>query len=198
MAALAARQHGVVGRTQLVDLGLRRPEIGRLLHRGRLHPLHRGVHAVGHRNVTGLGLRMAAVLAAGKGAVLTHRSAGGLWGMRERSVRRVDVTVPRHRRARHGLVVHEALIESDERDVHEGIPVTTPARTLLDLAAVLDEHELACACERAEALRLGSPTSLQDLVDRYPRRKGTKNLKRLIEEHRIVPAATVNDSNAAS
>jgi hypothetical protein len=96
-----------------------------------------------------------------------------------------------HRRP--GIALQRTPLPPDERDEHEGIPVTTPARTLLDLAAVLDEHQLARACERAEALRLGSPTSLQDLVDRYPRRPGTPSLRRLIEERRIVPTTTAND-----
>jgi very-short-patch-repair endonuclease len=193
MAALAARQHGVVGRTQLLALGLGRHEIGRLLHRGRLHPLHRGVYAVGHRNVNGRGVWMAGVLAAGEGAVLSHRSAGALWGVREWSSRRVEVSAPRRRRTRAGMVLHEARLPADEMTVHDGIPVTTPARTLLDLAAILDEHRLARAAERAEALRLTSPTSLADLVDRYPRRPGTPTVKRLIEEHRIVPTTTASD-----
>src|SRR4051794_607753 len=170
MAALAARQHGVVARTQLADLGLGRHEIGRLLARGRLHPLHRGVYAVGHRKVTGLGVWTAGVLAAGEGAVLSHRSAGALWGVREWSSQRVEVSAPRRRRARAGMVLHEVRLPADQVTVHDGIPVTTPARTLLDLAATLDEHRLARAAERAEALRLTSPTSLAELVDRYPRR----------------------------
>ena len=87
-------------------------------------------------------------------------------------------------------MLHKALLEQDERDEHEGIPVTTPARTLLDLAAVLDEHRLARACERAEALRLGSPTSLPDLLDRYPRRPGTPAIRRLLEQQCVTPTPT--------
>jgi predicted transcriptional regulator of viral defense system len=116
---------------------------------------------------------MAAALAAD--AVLSHRSAAALWGIRESSSGRIEVTAPRERR-RPGVTVHRAVLPRDEITVHDGIPVTTAARTLLDLAALLDEHKLARAAERAEALRLTSPTSLSDLVDRYPRRKGTKNL----------------------
>jgi REase_MTES_1575/AbiEi antitoxin C-terminal domain len=136
---------------------------------------------------------MAAALAAGPGAVLSHRSAGALWGVREWASRRVEITVPRRRRARDGIVLHETLLPPDETDEHEGIPVTTPARTLLDLAGLLDEHQLARACERAEALRLGSRTSLQELIDRYPRRPGMPKLKRLVEEDRIVVTTTAND-----
>jgi Transcriptional regulator, AbiEi antitoxin/Protein of unknown function (DUF559)/AbiEi antitoxin C-terminal domain len=192
LAALARRQHGVVSRRQIMELGLGRHYIDRQLQRGRLHVLHRGVYAVGHRALTREGRWMAAVLAAGPGAVLSHRTAAALWAIREASGSRIEIMAPRERR-RPGLVVHCGVLPSDEIDEHEGIPVTTPARTLLDLAAILDEHQLARAAERAEALRLGSPTSLQELLDRYPRRPGTPNLKRLVEEHRIVPTATRSD-----
>lgn len=185
IAELAARQHGVVARGQLVALGLSLGAIDHRVERHRLHPLHRGVYAVGHRALTGDGRWMAAVLAAGAGAVLSHRSAAALWGIRESSSAKIEVTAPRERR-RPGVTVRRAKLRADEVTTHDGIPVTTPARTLLDLAAVLDEHPLARAAERAEALRLGSPTSLSDLVDRYPRRNGTKNLKRLIDEGRVV------------
>jgi very-short-patch-repair endonuclease/predicted transcriptional regulator of viral defense system len=193
VAAVATRQHGVVARHQLVTLGLSLDAIDHRVESGRLLRLHRGVYAVGHRKLSGLGFWTAAVLAAGPGAVLSHRSAGALWRVREWSSRRVDITVPRRRRSRDGLVLHETRLPPDERDEHEGIPVTTPARTLLDLAAVLDEHQLARACERAEALRLTSPTTLQELLDRYPKRPGTPAIRRLIEEGRIVPVTTAND-----
>src|SRR4051794_34113200 len=189
MAALAARQHGVVNRAQLAELGLGRHVVARMLKRGRLHTIHRGVFAVGHRNVTSDGLRMAAVLAAGQGAVLSHRSAAALWGIRESAPRQIEVTAPGERR-RPGLTVHRARLPEDEITRHAGIPVTTPARTLLDLAALLDEQRLARAAERAEALRLGSPTSLADLVARYPRRPGTPKIRRLLEAGRIVETTT--------
>jgi predicted transcriptional regulator of viral defense system len=192
MAALATRQHGVVARRQLAALGFGRHEIGRLLQRGRLHVVHGGVYAVGHPGLSRLGFRMAAVLAAGDGAVLSHRSAAALWGIREPARRTIELTAPRQVRRPH-LKVCAATLPADEVTLHNGIPVTTPARTLLDLAALLDEHRLARAAERAEALRLTSPTSLAELTDRYPRRKGTPNIKRLIEDNRIMPTTTAND-----
>jgi very-short-patch-repair endonuclease len=82
------------------------------------------------------------------------------------------------------------VLPADEVTVHDAIPVTTPARTLLDLAAILDEHRLARAAERAEALRLTSPTSLADLTARYPRRPGVPNIQRLLDEGRIVETTT--------
>jgi predicted transcriptional regulator of viral defense system len=192
MAALAARQHGVVARRQLAALGLSRHVVGRMLERGRLHVVHRGVYAVGHRRLTRYGVWMAAVLAAGDSAVLSHRSAAALWRIRESDRRTIEVTAPREV-LRPRLAVCRSVLRPDEVTVHDGIPVTTPARTLLDLAALLDRHRLARAAERAEALRLASPTSLEDLTNRYPRRPGTPSLKQLIEEGRVVPATTAND-----
>jgi predicted transcriptional regulator of viral defense system len=193
MAALATRQHGVVARWQLLELGLSRHVIAHLVKRGRLHPVHRGVYAVGHRRLTTAGRRMAAVLACGEGAVLSHRSAAALWGIRPTGSARIEISTLRHRRGHSGVVVHETELPADEVTVHDGIPVTTPARTLLDVAALLDVHRLARAAERAEALRLTSPTTLSQLLDRYPKRAGTPNIKRLIEEQRIVPTTTAND-----
>src|SRR4051812_30859925 len=192
MAALAERQYGVVSRRQLVELGLGRHAIERLLKRARLHVVHRSVYAVGHRRLTRDGVRLAAVLAAGPGAVLSHRSAAALWCIRETARLPIELTAPREVQ-RPRLAVCRAVLPPDEVTVERGIPVTPPARPLLDLAALLDEHRLARAAERAEALRLASPTSLAELTARYPRRKGTPSVKRLIEEHRIVPTTTASD-----
>jgi very-short-patch-repair endonuclease len=178
MAALANRQHGVVARDQLVELGLSRNVIARHVQRGRLHRLHRGVYAVGHRALSREAHWMAAVLASGDGAVLSHRSAAALWGIRDSRRATIDVTSPRERR-RPGIDTHHARLAPDEVTMHRAIPVTTPARTLLDLAALLDQHRLARAAERAEALRLTSPTSLGALAARYPRRPGTPAIRRL-------------------
>jgi very-short-patch-repair endonuclease len=188
IAALADRQHGVVARRQLTQWGVGPDAIDHRVECHRLHPIHRGVYAVGHRNVTRAGARIAAVLAAGPGAVLSHRSAAALWGIRETSRREIEITAPRERR-RPGLTVRRAQLPRDEVTTHRGIPVTTAARTLLDLAALVDEHQLARAAERAEALRLASPTSLADLVARYPGRPGVPNVKRLIEDG-ITPTTT--------
>jgi very-short-patch-repair endonuclease len=133
---------------------------------------------------------MAGVLAGGDGTVLSHRTAAALWGIRDTSRRDIEITTPGRRRTRAGLVVHEATVPRDEQTWHDGIPVTTPARTLLDLAALLDEHQLARAAERAEALRLGSPTSLADLVARYPRRPGVPTLRKLVEADRVAATRT--------
>src|SRR3954468_16569461 len=110
IAELAGRQHGVVARWQLVDLGLGDDAINHRLAVHRLHPIHRGVYAVGHRLTTRPGTWLAAVLAAGPGAVLSHRSAAALWGIRDTGRARVDVTC-RRRIERPGIDAHRAMLQ---------------------------------------------------------------------------------------
>src|SRR4051794_39294904 len=128
---------------------------------------------------------MAATLAGADGAVLSHRSAAALWRMRD-TTRRAEVTVVRHRGPRPGVQFHQAVLKSDEIAVVEGIPVTTPARTLLDLATVLTDQHLEAAFQEAEVRRLTSPTSLDALLERYPGRRGTAVLRRILEHHRKI------------
>jgi hypothetical protein len=154
LAALAGRQHGVVARRQLSALGFSRHAIGHRIETGRLQILHRGVYAVGHGALTREGRWMAAVLSGGRGAVLSHRSAAMLWGIRRSARDRIEVTVSRQRRPRERIQYHQIQLELDQVAIHEGIPVTTPARTLDDLATVLGPHQLERAVEQAEILRL--------------------------------------------
>jgi very-short-patch-repair endonuclease len=176
IAVLAGRQHGVVGRGQLAALGLGRRAIGHRLESGRLLPMHRGVYAVGHHKVSYKGWYMAAVLAVGADAVLSHRSAADLWGIRRTSRRRVDVSVERHLPSRPEIEIFWTPLPADETTVIEGIPVTTVPRTLLDLAAVVDRQQLERALEQAEAQRLTDPVSLDELLQRYPGRRGSRKL----------------------
>jgi hypothetical protein len=173
-----------VSRRQLAALGLARRAIEHRLESGRLHPIHRGVYAVGHPLVSGHGRFMAATLVA-DGAVLSHRSAAALLGIRPSDRRSVEITVARGLRPRGDLVIRESALPADEITTERGIPVTTPARTLLDLAAVLTPQQLERAATEAEIRRLGSPTSLADLVARYPRRPGTPAMTRLLERQDI-------------
>jgi very-short-patch-repair endonuclease len=139
-----------------------------------------------------MGWWLAAVLACGPGAVLSHRCAGSLVGILDGWPATVDVSVPRDLGSRRGVRVHEAAIAGDERTVHAGIPVTSPARTLLDLAAVLDFHQLKRALERAEALRLADATPLVALIERHPGRRGMANLRTAMNEE-IRPALTKSE-----
>jgi hypothetical protein len=134
IAELARRQHGVVGRAQLRTLGLGDDAIDWQVRRRRLHRVHRGVYVVGYPHLSRNGHFMAAVLACGEGAALSHFSAADLWGLLS-TEGKVHVTAPTCRR-RPGLVVHRALLDEDEVRKRAGIPVTAPARTLIDLADI--------------------------------------------------------------
>jgi very-short-patch-repair endonuclease len=155
LADLASRQYGVVSRRQLLALGFDRGGVERRLEAGRLHRLHRGVYSVGHTIVNGNGRYLAAVLACGPDAVLSHRSAAALWSIRPSAAPRVDVTVPHTSgfRSTAAIVVHRSR-RSIEATTCDGIRVTTPGGTLPDLATALPRRDLEKAAETAEALRL--------------------------------------------
>jgi very-short-patch-repair endonuclease len=123
---------------------------------------------------------MAAVLACGPNSVLSHRSAAALWGIRRADAVRTEVTAPRKLARREGIRAHQGEVAPDEITEVDGIPTTTVARTLLDLAAILDRSELKRAIEQAEALRLSDSTPLAALVTRYPGRRGTAALKAIL------------------
>jgi len=146
--------------------------------------MYRGVYAVGHTALRSEAWWLAATLAAGPGAALSYRSAAELWGIRNGSRARIDVSVPRHRRSTARLEVHVVEMHRDEVTVDDGIRVTTPARTLLDLAAVVSPQHLKAAFDEAEVRRLTSPTSLDALVARYPGRRGTQAVRRILDNHR--------------
>ena len=188
IAALAERQYGVITRRQLLEIGVGSGAITHRLQRHRLQRLHRGVYAVGHRRLTQDGFLFAAVLASGEDALVTHRSAGAVWQIR-RWAGPIELTVPWMRRTP-GLTLYESAIPPDERTHLRGIPVTTVARTLLDLATVLRPTDLELAIEQAEALRLSDRPSLPDLLERYPRRQGTRVLRSILDEADIGEAVT--------
>jgi very-short-patch-repair endonuclease len=183
IAELAARQFGLVARWQLRLLGLGEDAIDARLARGLLHRVHRGVYAVGHQRLTREGHWMAAVLAAGPDAVLSHRSAAALWGIRHTARAHAEVICAR-RLAIPKVDSYRTVLPPDEVTVHDGIPVTTPARTLFDLAAVLTPQQLNHALNEAEIRRLTSPIPLDALIARHPRRKGTQALRRALELQR--------------
>src|SRR4051812_11341816 len=127
LGELARRQHGVVSHGQLMDLALPGSTTGDWAKRRRLHRVHRGVYAVGHLALTRNGRFMAAVLAAGEGAALSHFSAAVLWRLIEDPGGRIHITVEGRRRIR-GVIVHESPLEGD-RVRRERIVVTTVSRT---------------------------------------------------------------------
>jgi very-short-patch-repair endonuclease len=155
IAAAAARQSGVLLRAQLVDLGLGPDAIDSRLRRGKLHVIHRGVYAVGHATLSDRGRHVAALLAAGPNAVLSHRTAGALWRFTTAGPT-VDVTVPGEaRRSRPGLTIHRtASLNARDVRLHQGLRLTSPQRTLRDLAKLLDPADIERATAEAQVLRL--------------------------------------------
>lgn len=179
---LAEGQHGVVSRRQLRELGYGDGWIEKRVGRGLLLPLHRGVYAVGHRVLSRDGRWMAAVLASGPEAVLSHRSAAQAWGLLRWSGE-IEVTRPDQFRKRQGIWAHRALVQDDEREVVDGIPVTGPFRTIFDLAAVVGKRELERAWHEALVRELRGKVSLPVLLERYPGRRGVQSLRALLESN---------------
>jgi very-short-patch-repair endonuclease len=180
IAARAADQYGLITRAQLVELGLRRGAIEHRLLIGRLHRLHVGVYAVGHAAERQETRWLAAVLACGDGAVLSHRSAATLWRIRLGEGPRPDVTVPRERRCeRAEIAAHQGRLTSADVTEHLGIPVTTPARTLVDLAHVLDEDDLVRALRETQFLRRFDLAATRKALERRPSRRLSRLLDRL-------------------
>jgi very-short-patch-repair endonuclease len=172
---LARRQYGVIDRDQLTWLGLPGAGIDYRVKLGRLQVIHRGVYGLGPLQ-SKLSSWMAAVLAAGPGAVLSHRSAAQLWGLIEGFSSPIGVTLPRARRGRPGIRFHRSSLPDDERTRFEGIPVTTVPRTLLDCAPTMSARQLERMINEADVLRLHDRLSLPDLLHRYPRRSGSRKL----------------------
>jgi hypothetical protein len=185
LAVLAAKQGGVVARRQLLALGFTKAEIDIRVTDGRLHVLHRGVYAVGHRAIGITGRRWAAVLACGDGAVLSHASAAAAWEIRRSASTRVDVSVGRGGRMRRpGIRLHcrRSLSAADVTHL-DGLPITTPARTVLDLAATgLRGRELEQVLDLAEQKHLDF-SDIDDLLRRRARQPGTAALREVLERY---------------
>jgi very-short-patch-repair endonuclease len=182
---LAARQHGVVARAQLISLGYRAQAIKRRVASGRLHPVWRGVYAVGRPQLGRHGLWMAAVLTCGAGAALSDGSAGALLGI-VRDSRVIEVTVPVSvaRRGRVGIAIHRrATLAAEDVTDHLGIPVTSAIRTLVDLASRLDNERLERAIGEADKLDLIDPASLRHELERFAAQPGVARLRETLDRH---------------
>lgn len=181
IAELAEEQHGVVARRQLMAHGIRPGAIDSRRKRGQLHRLYRGVYAVGHPRLTRHGRWLAAVLACGPEAVLSRRSAGQLWGFLPPAGHAPEVTRRTEARIGGWVVTHRGTPAPDEVGVEMGIPVTSPFRTVLDLAEVLPRRQLERALNEIEVRRITDRLSLYELIERYPRRRGVRTLRGLLE-----------------
>jgi very-short-patch-repair endonuclease len=188
---LASTQHGVVAQSQLIDLGLTPQAIYRRRLRGNLIALHRGVYAVGHIALTARSRELAAVLACGPEAMLSHRSAAALWGLRRTSSPRIEVTAPRGRKPRDGIVVHRSrVLEEEDRALMDAIPITSVARTLVDLADVLQPSSLEKAVNEAELLGLFDFCGLERTLERVFPRRGRGRLAGVLQAYRSQPQFT--------
>jgi hypothetical protein len=165
---------GVASASQLRALGLGSRAVQQRASAGRLRRLHRGVYAVGHGVLRPEGRRLAAVLACGEGAVLSHRSAASHWGLLERQAALIDVTATRSRTGALGVRLHRSR-SLDARDTtsHQGIPITKVPRTLLDLAATVQPHRLERALAQAERLQLYDHRAIADVIARSNGHRGT-------------------------
>ena len=177
------RQHGVVERGQLLTVPLSPDQIAYRLCIGRLHTIHPGVYAVGGRALARKGRLKAAALWAGPDAVVSHRSAAGLWSLLAPG-EIVHLTTSQRRGPRPGLALHESTLPPDEITTLDGIPVTTAARTLLDIAATEGRRALDRALRQAEYLQLSDSTPHAALVARYPGGRGTAIARATLEAGR--------------
>jgi very-short-patch-repair endonuclease len=180
---LVNRQHGTVTRRQLLEMGLGARQIERRIAAGRLHPVWRGVYAVGRPQLGPLERRMAAVLACGPEAVLSHGSAAALWGFGKELPGQIDVSVPAAApRRRPGIRVHRrAGLLPEELTAHEGIPVTDPIRTLIDEATRLRPMQLEREVNEADKLDRVDPETLRGALGRYPGQPGVAPLRAVLD-----------------
>lgn len=177
IAALARRQHGVVGRAQLRERGWSGSAIDKRIRAGRLHRVHPGVYSVGHQLLTRHGRWMAAVLAAGPDALLSHHTAAVLWGLRGYSGGAIHLTVPRKSNPTRRIRRHFSAVPADERGVEEGIAATSVHRTIFDLAASASLEDVGAMIKEAEYRRRYDRLSLPHLLERYPGKRGSRKLR---------------------
>jgi hypothetical protein len=182
VAALAGDQHGVFSWAQLAALGMTANERHTRLAARRLHRIHRGVYAVVEKKLLRIeGRWLAAVLAVGDGAVLSHRSAAALWDLLPAIGRDPDVSVARSVKPRAGIAVHRVRSLPDEHTTtRNAIPCTSAARTIVDLAAVVAPRWLERALGQAEVLGIYDRREIEEILAAQPRRPGCATLRNLL------------------
>ncbi|MGO9961725.1 MAG: DUF559 domain-containing protein [Solirubrobacteraceae bacterium] len=191
---VAGRQRGLITRSQLLGLGLTRHRIDHWRSRGKLITIHRGVYALSHLALPEHAAELAAVLAIGRGALLSHGSAAALWGLTtERGRRDIEVTVVGRDagRRRPGIAVHQAGdLHPSDAAVREGIPITSAVRTLADIAPALDSRELERAFDRGLKGRVLTRAAVNATLSRSPRPPGTAHLSVLVADELRTPKET--------
>src|SRR4051812_3924997 len=181
---LAAFQHGVVAREQLRELGLSDKNIDYRIHVGRLVVVFRGVYGVGHARLSREGRWSSATLACGPKAVLSHADAAACWGLMPTRGTLAHVSTPlrggRNPNPRRIVLHRVGTLQDGERTVNDGIPITTPARTLLDIASVVRPRVLEDAIAQADHLELFDLTTVRRVLDAHPRQHGAPALRALL------------------
>jgi hypothetical protein len=180
LAELAHRQWGVVSLAQLQALGLGGRAVQLRAQTGRLRRLYRGVYAIGGAALPREGRGLAAVLACGDGAVLSHTSAAVHWGLLTYDPPQPHVTAPASKAGAPGIRLHRTRsLDARDTTTHRGIPITTLARTLLDLAATAPRNHLEHALGQALRNELYDHGAIVDVLERHRGRRGTKALLRV-------------------
>jgi hypothetical protein len=185
IAELAALQCGIVARPQLLAMGIRTGAIATRVRRHQLHPLHRGVYAVGHTSLLPLARETAAVLAGGPGSFVSHRSAMAVWHLAPvDDDLAIDVTVRSSGRGpRPGLRIHRSrLVEAGDVRHLRGLPVASPARALIDFAEEAGDRELERGIHEALARNLVNARTLLIQARRFRGRRGVTRIRRIVDE----------------
>jgi very-short-patch-repair endonuclease len=178
LAELARRQWGVVSLAQLAALGLGPRGVQHRAATGRLRRVHRGVYAIGGAALPREGRHLAAVLACGPGAVLSHTSAAVHWGLLTYAAQRPHVTGPASRAGAPGIQLHRTRsLDARDTTTHRAIPITTLAKTLLDLAASSPTNHLEHAIGLAIRNELYDHRAITDVLVRHQGQRGTKALR---------------------
>lgn len=186
IARLAGRQHGLVTGAQLRRVGVGQGAVAHRIRTGALRRVHVGVFAVGHDSLTNRGRMLAAVMACGPQAVLSHTHAAHLWELlppwEEIDLSEVHVTVPPccARGRRPAIAIHRSRMEAEDRTDHEALPVTSPARTLIDLGELLDPRAVERAVNQAISDRRTSVPELRAAHARCGGRRGTRVMRELL------------------
>jgi hypothetical protein len=193
IARLAAAQHGVVSRCQLLAIGVATDAIDHRLAVGRLRRIFPGgsaAYAVGHEALSLPGRALAGVIAAGSGGAASHWTKLALHRLVEKPGPLIHVTVPAPRRARKGLLIHRAVTPRDELEITLGIPTLSLPRTFLDLSAQTSQRAMRTLVKRAEFKGLIVGEEIVSILDRYPRRRGRKNLAKLAVDYALSSGRT--------
>jgi hypothetical protein len=185
---LVRQQHGVVARHQLEGLGFTRSAIAHRIEQGRLRPLSKAVYAVSQLELTREGRWMAAILACGDGACLSHRSAGALFGICEERKGVIEISVRRSgRRTRPGIKVHRRpSLPSQDVGTLNGIPVTSPVRTMIDLATEQGPRTLLRTINEADNRDVICAEDLREELDAYAGQPGVRPLRTLLDRDTFV------------